>query len=125
MQNDESWENWLSSVLQSRPEPEPRMDIAAEALARGQAVAAKLARLERLARWTRVAGAAAAVLVVATVVAGYLLWPVSTVVSTTTETTSSLPDMTTVGITAFLLMVVAVALAMVLVPERQQVRLAL
>jgi hypothetical protein len=126
----------LVSALRGREERVAGMDVAAEALARGQryvaaekAHAENLARLARLSKWTRRVTFAAAALIVVTVAVGYKFWPASTGTDSATETTSDLTstatsiDFTTLGIALFMGTLVVVVLAMLFTPERPQMRL--
>jgi hypothetical protein len=82
----QDFESLLAAALRSRPEPVAGIDLAAEAIRRGRAAEARAQHLMRLSRWTQLASLAAVVLVAATLVAGYLLWPAST--SSTTDSTA-------------------------------------
>jgi len=127
----------LASALRGRAVRAAGIDVAAEALARGlryvaaeKAHAENLARLARLAKWTRRVTFGAAALIVVAVGIGYRFWPASTGTDSATDTTTDVTsaasslDFTTVGIALFLGTLVVVVLAMLFTPERPQMRLA-
>jgi len=126
----DSFDEMIGAAMRGRAEHVPLMDVAGEALARVRAQEQRIARLARISFWKRVSSVAAAVLIVVTVGVGYLLWPASTASSTTdvADTTTTLSsassiDMTTVGIAAFVVTLVAVVLLTVMMPERPALRL--
>jgi hypothetical protein len=130
MNQNDPFDQMLSAALRARPEHVPKIDVAAQAMARAQLLEQRANHLARISFWTRLCSVAAVLLVVATVAVAYWEWPASTTSttsevasSTDTSGTSSSLDMTTVGGGACLLAVLAVAGLMVLAPERPTWRL--
>ena len=124
-------ESLLGSALRGRLERVPSFDLAAAAITRAHALEAneiRLARVARLTRWTRLATIAAAFLIAAVLAIGYMRFPVSadtdtaTAVTATATTTTSV-DLTTIGLAAFLITLIAVVLMALFTPERPQLRL--
>jgi hypothetical protein len=124
MHDRDSWDELLVSVMQSRPEHVPALDLAAVAMERAGLSHQRLAHLARLARWTRITSAVAMILVTLILAAGYLLWPTSTTTASTTSTTSSM-DLATLGIVAFLGSVTLLTFVAVFTPERPTFRLSI
>jgi hypothetical protein len=118
----EDFDEFLASALRARPAPVARIDLAAEAIRRARARDVRRAGLAQLARWTLLSRLAAAVLILATLVSGYFLWP-SAGASTleagasasalvgSTSTYAYTPDPTLIGAVIFLGALVAVAVA--------------
>ncbi len=120
-------DEFLATAMQARPEHLPAINIAAVALTRADTANAHFAKLAKLARWTRLASAAAILLVALTLAAGYMFWPTTTTSAATyadTTTTTTL-DPTTLGIAAFLLAVITLTTLAVLTPDRPTYRLTL
>ena len=128
MKEADGFEEIIGKAMRARPEYVPETDIAVLAVERVRAQQEKLAKLARLSKWWRLSSAAAGILLTISVAIGYWLWPASTSSSTsdtTTATTTSTIDLTSVGVAAFVIALVAVMLLVVMTPERQTPRLQL
>jgi hypothetical protein len=128
MSEFDPFDDMLSSALLARPEHEPRIGVAGEAIARAKAQQHRLLQLARISWWTRVSSIAAGVLIALTIGVGYWLWPASTSAetadtTTTTLTSTSSIDMTTIGIAAFVVTLIVLVLLTVMTPDRQTLRL--
>jgi hypothetical protein len=122
-------ESLLTTALRSRPDPVPAIDLAKSAIARCahlQTSEVRLWQLARIKRWTRLATIAAGILITVVLAIAYTRLPESTTTDATdltTSTTASI-DLTTLGVSAFLITLIAVVLVTLLTPERSQLRIA-
>lgn len=134
----DNFDAFLTAALRAQPEPAPRTNLAAAAIQIAKAHDARLARIASIKRWTRFVTAAAAILILATLITGYLLLPrdtTTTTDSTTTLTdsstdttistaTSSTLDWSTLGLGALAATIVAITLSSLLSNDRPSLQLA-
>jgi hypothetical protein len=124
----DNFEKKLAAAMRARPEPLVALNLAELAMFRARQFALaeeRLARLARIRRWSRLVTIAAVVLIGALVAIGYRMLPASTTVDATsdTATTTTTIDFTTMGLAAFLVVLIAVVLGALLSPERPEVRI--